>query len=351
MFLFITFSLSFDPGPDASHVAVFFRSDGIKMYVNAAATDDILEFDLSTPWDMSTAVLLQSLDLSGISGAVQGITFKPDGLKMFIIDTSLDNVREFALSTAWDISTATSSQTKAVGDPTYIDFKPDGLKMYVMETTAEKISEYDLSVAWDVSTAILLQSFVLTDNSTSPLGMRFDSTGTVMFLASNVPNDEVIKYSLSAAWDISTLTFVQALDVSADAANPQDVFVKPDTSRMFVADLATSNIMQYDIVPLNLTVTKTGPGSGTVTSSPAGISCGAACVFSFDLNTVVTLTAVPGVGSLFQGWSEDLTGTTNPDTVTLSSPKTVNAAFGGLAACGPTQTSSGLGPCPAVPAN
>ena len=52
-----------------------------------------------------------------------------------------------------------------------------------------------------------------------------------------------------------------------------------------------------------LTISKTGTGSGTVTSSPAGISCGAACSAIFLLNQPVTLTTTPTTGSHFSGWS------------------------------------------------
>ncbi len=52
-----------------------------------------------------------------------------------------------------------------------------------------------------------------------------------------------------------------------------------------------------------LTVNKTGTGSGTVTSSPAGINCGSTCRAQFTQGTVVTLTASPTAGSTFTGWS------------------------------------------------
>src|SRR5262245_60512284 len=52
-----------------------------------------------------------------------------------------------------------------------------------------------------------------------------------------------------------------------------------------------------------LTVTRAGAAAGTVSSSPAGIDCGAACSASFTTGTQVTLTATPGVGAAFTGWS------------------------------------------------
>jgi hypothetical protein len=59
----------------------------------------------------------------------------------------------------------------------------------------------------------------------------------------------------------------------------------------------------------NLAVTKLGIGNGTITSSPAGIDCGATCDYDFDVNTEVTLTAAAASGSVFDGWSSGCTGT------------------------------------------
>ena len=75
-----------------------------------------------------------------------------------------------------------------------------------------------------------------------------------------------------------------------------------------------------------LTVTKTGNGSGTVTSSPAGISCGPGCSADFISGTAVILTASPDAGSTFSGWSGDCIGT-GACTVTMDTAKSVTATF------------------------
>jgi Fe-S cluster biogenesis protein NfuA len=75
-----------------------------------------------------------------------------------------------------------------------------------------------------------------------------------------------------------------------------------------------------------LTVVKVGTGTGTVTSSPAGISCGTDCNQTYAVNTVVTLAATPAAGSVFAGWSGACTGTA-PCKLTMAAAKNVTATF------------------------
>ena len=75
-----------------------------------------------------------------------------------------------------------------------------------------------------------------------------------------------------------------------------------------------------------LTVTKAGTGSGTVNSSPAGISCGSTCSASFSDGATVTLTASATSGSVFAGWSGSCTGTSTC-AVTMSAARSVTATF------------------------
>jgi pimeloyl-ACP methyl ester carboxylesterase len=76
-----------------------------------------------------------------------------------------------------------------------------------------------------------------------------------------------------------------------------------------------------------LLVSKEGAGSGTVTSSPEGMDCGAACSASFGAGTVVTLTASAAVGSVFGGWSGACAGTGLTCQVTMTGVRSVTATF------------------------
>ena len=85
-------------------------------------------------------------------------------------------------------------------------------------------------------------------------------------------------------------------------------------------------------VPSTYTLTVNMTGSGSIAKSPSAAS--------YASGTVVTLTAIPAAGYTFTGWSGDLTGTTNPTTVTMSTNRSVTAFFQAAPTIGTVQLSS-----------
>jgi len=66
-------------------------------------------------------------------------------------------------------------------------------------------------------------------------------------------------------------------------------------------------------------------GAGTVTSAPPGIDCGTACSATFSVGATVTLSAVPGPGYVFRGWTGACSGAAC--TLVMNGPKSVTATF------------------------
>jgi len=83
----------------------------------------------------------------------------------------------------------------------------------------------------------------------------------------------------------------------------------------------------FDVKTWDLSVTKSGTGEGTVTSSPSGIDCGADCSETYDDGTLVELTATPRSLDLFDGWSGDCFGTSVVTTVTMNGAMSCDAGF------------------------
>src|SRR5206468_1221985 len=126
--------------------------------------------------------------------------------------------------------------------------------------------------------------------------------------------------------------------------------LQPGDGRLLVAGAADGDfaLARYEGDFATLGLTKAGTGSGTVTSDPAGLDCGATCSAPFPFDAVVNLTAIPAPGSVFTGWSGD------PDcadgTVALNADKTCTATFDVLVPLTVTLGGGGAGTVTSDPA-
>jgi hypothetical protein len=95
---------------------------------------------------------------------------------------------------------------------------------------------------------------------------------------------------------------------------------------VFAIDQYNSRVDEFGI-KFALNVSLAGAGSGSVASSPAGISCPGTCSHSYPSGTMVTLTASPATGSAFSGWTGGGCSGTGTCTITMSSVKAITATF------------------------
>jgi hypothetical protein len=185
-------------------------------------------------------------------------TFKPDGTRFYGMCTSgtpSDSLFEWKVPTAWDITsiveTDYTSSTDSDWDSIYpagIAFKPDGLSFYVFvegNTNANKIYQHTLTTAWDINTRIASSSFGLVGNTTSgtAINLNFNSSGTKAYVVEDV-NGNIVECNLSTAWQISTLSYSQSLDVSSEL-NPRSLTFTNGGTKMYVMG---SNINDGSII-------------------------------------------------------------------------------------------------------
>ena len=91
-------------------------------------------------------------------------------------------------------------------------------------------------------------------------------------------------------------------------------------------DAAKSVTATFQPATVDLTVTRTGSGTGNILSAPTGVDCGVACIASFSFGSTVTLTPTPSAGSQFTAWSGACIGT-GACMVTMDAAKLVTATF------------------------
>jgi len=246
-----TFIQSFDVSPqDGSPQGLAFNSDGSQLYVIGASNANVYQYGLSTAYDISTASFVRSLDVSPQDSTPIGLVFKPDGSQLYVIGNSTSNVYQYGLSTAYDISTASFSQSFDVssqdGSPTGLALKPDGSQLYVTGDNNINVYQYGLSTAYDISTASFVRSFDVSPQDGSPTGLVFKPDGSQLYVIGS-SNTSVYQYGLSTAYNISTASFVRSLDVSPQDAIPTGLVFKPDGSQLYVIGASNANVYQYAV--------------------------------------------------------------------------------------------------------
>ncbi|MDB9944443.1 hypothetical protein OAD26_00385, partial [bacterium] len=219
--------------------SLFFKPDGTKMYVVGSSGDDINTYALSIPWDVTTASVYGAVkSVSAEDTAPRDIFFKPDGTKMYMLGDVGDDINTYTLSTPWDVTTATFDGAPfSVGGqdiyPQGIFFKPDGTKMYVLGRYGDDVNVYTLGTAWDVTTATFDGGtpFSVRTQEDNPQDIAFNPDGTEMYIM-GYTGDDINIYTLSTPWDPTTATFDGVLPVVE--ANPRGFFFKPDGTKMYM---------------------------------------------------------------------------------------------------------------------
>jgi uncharacterized repeat protein (TIGR02543 family) len=100
-----------------------------------------------------------------------------------------------------------------------------------------------------------------------------------------------------------------------------------DTTCTVTMDQARSVTADFALDTYYLTVTKSGTGTGTVSSNPVGIDCGVDCSENYDYDTDITLTAVAESGSEFIGWTGGGCSGTGTCVVSMTEARAVDAEF------------------------
>ena len=278
---------------------VTFNNDGTKMFVMGTFDDAIFQYSLSTAFDVSTASYDSvTLDVSSEDGSPNGLTFNSSGTKMYIVGAEFDNVYQYTLSTAFDLSTASyDSVSLDISGQTLnglvVVFNNDGTKMFLGGITNDSVYQYSLSTAFDLSTASYdsVSLDVSGQDSGTVAGLAFNSNGTKMYVV-GFDNDSVYQYSLSTAFDLSTASYDSvSFSVASQDTTPRSVLFNSDGTKMYIGGDTNDTIYQYSTVAYTQTLdlstgsyfsfTPSGATTVSFTNAPAS---GKAVGFAVEIN-------------------------------------------------------------------
>ena len=235
---------------DDTPQGIAFSKSGEKMFITGNTGDAVYEYTLTGAYCIGTASFVDSFSVNSQDRTPTGFAFSKSGEKMFVVGHFDDTVNEYTLTAAWDISTAsfvdsfsiTSQDELATG----LAFSKSGEKMFVVGNTGDDINEYTLSVAWDVSTASFVDSFSVNSQDDEPRGIAFSKSGKKMFFVGNNAN-AVYEYTLSTAWDVSTASFVDSFSVNSQEEKVRDIWFDSSGKTMFLIGIDGIDVNVYKL--------------------------------------------------------------------------------------------------------
>jgi len=231
--------------------AITISPDGTKMYLIVdGAFNEVVEYDLGTPNDLSTAVFnSSSFSVVNEDSTPYAIGFKPDGTKMFVSGFQNNRIKQYTLSPAWDVSSAVYDSVDYYGGVTttqIVDFlfSDDGTKFYSLSPGNDALYESSLSVAWDITTISYTGQFDITVDAQAA-GFFFNEDKTKLYHGGFI-NGLIYQYTLGTAGDVTTMVYDNiSLPILPVGAYIRGLTISADGTKMYMSDDLGDSIHQY----------------------------------------------------------------------------------------------------------
>jgi hypothetical protein len=229
---------------------IAFSKSGEKMFILGDHGNDVNEYALNGAYCIGTASFVDSFSVNSQEGEATGIAFSDSGKKMFIVGSNGDEVNEYTLSVAWDVSTASFVDSFSISSKELaaegIAFSKSGEEMFIVGSHGDDVNEYKLSVAWDVSTASFVDSFSISSQELAATGIVFSKSGEKMFITGDHGND-INEYTLTAAWNVSSASFVDSFSVSSQESVVEGIWFDSSGKTMFIVGSHGDEVNVYKL--------------------------------------------------------------------------------------------------------
>lgn len=241
---------------------VIFKSDGSSYYF-CNNTGFIFQLSTNSAWNVQNSYSsgVVRLDLNSQTTSASSCFFGDSGYKLYVFSTSLNEIEQYSLSTAYDISTATSSTRKGefYFSHNAFYFNSSGSKLFLVSISENSIYQHNLDTNWDVSTAkfvpIKFWYFTSTIKISPVADVFFGDNGSKLFLltfwqSGTDPNSgygRIIRIDLATAWDITTGTVHSSSDVPGDDFNQRAFTINPNGNYFYYSRYNNREIRQGNL--------------------------------------------------------------------------------------------------------
>ena len=297
---------------------IAFNANGTMMFILGSSGDKVIAYDLNIAYDVSSATYSGNQFYVGLEESFpSGLTFSPDGTKMFVVGPADDAIVEYHLSEAYNITTALyagiSEEFSLSSEEVYpldFTFNSDGTKAFIVGANGDAIVEYDLGTSYDISTAIyagISEEFSIRSEESYPTSLTFNADGTKLFIMGR-EGQAVVEYEIGGMpYDVSTARYggpLEEFSVLGHERDPYGFTFSSDGRKMFVVGRSDGAVGEYHLAS-NLTFPEGGTGivldieanDGAGGSNDASVSYALegpdASLFSIDANGTITFDLAP----------------------------------------------------------
>jgi surface protein len=198
----------FNLGSEGNSDDMVFNGEGTKMYIAqrkglGSRDSQIRQYDLEKSFDLSTAKYVGDILVGDRVSNLSGLAISENGKKLFVFGFSSIGIVEYNLGTAYDITTAvySGSEFKTRSNyPISLEFRLGGTLMFVLDLDNDRIDKYNLTNPYDLTTAVYAGSdnaLSVIDHVEVPIEATFNRDGTKLYFFDN-RNRDIVEFSLKA---------------------------------------------------------------------------------------------------------------------------------------------------------
>ncbi|MDA9604008.1 autotransporter domain-containing protein [Candidatus Pelagibacter sp.] len=263
-----TFIADIDSSAEGTPTGITFKPDGTKMYITGSGADKILQYNLTTAFDITSAALEKSVTIGSVEAKPQDVKFNSDGTVIFILGGDGNGIDRWSLSTPYDIGSITAANTTPTdigGEPRGLAFNNDGTKMFILDGSSDKrVEEYNLSTPYNPDTKTLTNTLGNATSSNFHQGLGFNADGSKMFVvkgedSTDNADNKIDEYALSTAFDISTATLTGTFSPTiSSAADITGLAFNNAGTKMYHLDFDGDKFYEYSLsCPFKVTSSST----------------------------------------------------------------------------------------------
>ena len=251
--------------------SIWFNVDGTVMSWNDLGSDQIDFYYLTTPWDVSTLTYAWSISTSSFDAASQAHWMDPYCTKIVLASYSTaDDVTEITLRHSL-ADVMTESGWDAVTNTQSIDFSHDGTKVIVANASTDNLKTATLNTPYDLRSVDTNSFYAPTDgNSTALWCARWGNNGQYVYYCDD-SGDSIKRITLSTAYDISSIgTFtINTYDQQYDPGSERmyNFVFNPQGTRVYYTQSGGYKSLEY--VDLSTAWDLTSAGSPSVVTFPS----------------------------------------------------------------------------------